>query len=54
MSENQEKTTKRVQFSVLDVQLLLACVKKHSDVLENKTTSKITPDMKRKVKIFFS
>lgn len=51
MCDKEEKPCKRVHFTSLDVQLLISCVKKHSDVLGNKATSIITPDIKRKVNI---
>lgn len=47
----EEKSKKRVCFIPTDVQLLLDCVKSQANILENKQTNKVTPDMKRKVRI---
>lgn len=49
MSENEEKPKKRVRFLSSDTRLLLECVKSHAEVLENKETNKISPEMKHKV-----
>lgn len=41
---------KRVVFTDTDTQLLMECVRKHGNVINNKKTSRITPAMKAKVK----
>jgi Myb/SANT-like DNA-binding domain len=41
----------RTSFSDSDFQILIQCVKKHQNVLENKKTNGITPAMKKKVSI---
>lgn len=51
MAQSIENIKKRVSFTPTDAQLLIDCVKSHAQVLENKETNKITPEMKRKVRI---